>query len=176
MAIGTQNNTLSTRIQLKSDTEANWNLVPDFIPLAGELIIYTSDSTHPYSRLKVGNGSTNIINLPFVDAGSLNGNEQIIYKFSNYNAFPTTGSLACLYLDISTGQLYHYDRTLGYQPIATVSLKATSHALQEIVQWAPGKAATANINNNILTLDNGVAPQLLTQNITVLTGVQIGGE
>lgn len=55
-----------TRIQLKNDTEAHWNLATNFIPLMGEVIIYTADDTHPFSRLKVGDGNTNVINLPFL--------------------------------------------------------------------------------------------------------------
>jgi hypothetical protein len=77
--------TLKTRVQLKSDTEANWKksvLVADggekesgnsFIPLLGELIVYTADDAHPFSRLKVGNGSTNVVKLPFIDAGTISG-------------------------------------------------------------------------------------------------------
>ena len=58
-----------TRIQLKSDTEANWNKAgpkdgsTGFIPLQGELIIYSADNAHPFCRLKVGNGSTNVVDL-----------------------------------------------------------------------------------------------------------------
>lgn len=70
-----------TRFQLKNDTEENWNksvLISEggtknsgtsFIPLKGEAIIYSADSTHPFSRLKVGDGVTNVVNLPFINAG-----------------------------------------------------------------------------------------------------------
>ena len=53
----------NTRIQLKSDTEANWNKVPNFVPLDGEFIIYSVDNEHSYCRLKVGDGTTTISNL-----------------------------------------------------------------------------------------------------------------
>lgn len=79
-------NTIKTRIQLKCDTEANWNrsvLISEggiekttgtsFIPRKGEVIIYEADDTHPFSRLKVGDGSTNVVRLPFIDAGTING-------------------------------------------------------------------------------------------------------
>jgi len=64
---------------LKSDTEANWNKAGPkngsngFVPLLGELIVYTADEAHPFSRLKVGDGNTNVINLPFIDAGTIEG-------------------------------------------------------------------------------------------------------
>jgi hypothetical protein len=88
--MATANNTIKTRIQLKSDTEANWNKAGPkdgslgFVPLRGELIIYSADETHAFSRLKVGDGSTNVINLPFIDAGTLNGEETEIVKKENF--------------------------------------------------------------------------------------------
>lgn len=66
-------NTIKTRIQLKNDTEAHWNLATNFVPREGEVIIYSADDTHPFSRLKVGDGETSVINLPFIDAQTSNG-------------------------------------------------------------------------------------------------------
>ena len=65
--------TVHTRIQLKNDTEANWNKAISFIPLQGEVIIYSADDTHPFSRIKVGDGVTTVIDLPFIDANTING-------------------------------------------------------------------------------------------------------
>ena len=62
--------TIHSRIQLKIDTEANWNIHASFVPYAGETILYAADATHPYTRLKVGDGSTTIANLPFINSGS----------------------------------------------------------------------------------------------------------
>ena len=67
------NPTVKTRIQLKNDTEANWNKAVHFIPLRGELIIYSTDEAHPFFRLKVGDGVTVVTELPFIDAGTING-------------------------------------------------------------------------------------------------------
>jgi len=61
-------NTIKTRIQLKNDTEAHWNLAVNFVPKEGEVIIYSADDTHPFSRLKVGDGKTNVVSLPFISA------------------------------------------------------------------------------------------------------------
>lgn len=66
-------NTVHTRIQLKNDTEANWNRAINFVPLQGELIIYSADESHPFSRIKIGDGETTVINLPFIDAKTING-------------------------------------------------------------------------------------------------------
>lgn len=68
---------IKSRIQLKNDTEENWNKAINFIPRKGELIIYNAESSNdnarPFPRLKVGDGVTNVVNLPFFDAGSING-------------------------------------------------------------------------------------------------------
>jgi hypothetical protein len=58
--------TMQTRIQQKTDIEANWNQ-SDLVPFAGELIVYAPDSEHAASRLKIGDGVTIVKNLPFVN-------------------------------------------------------------------------------------------------------------
>lgn len=57
---------IKTRIQHKHDIEANWLLATNFVPLAGELIIYDIDAEHSFERFKVGNGVDNVNTLPFV--------------------------------------------------------------------------------------------------------------
>ena len=61
-------NSIKTRIIHKHDTEANWEKAENFIPLQGEIIIYDKDDTHPYERIKIGDGSTKVNALPFIDA------------------------------------------------------------------------------------------------------------
>ena len=78
-------NTIKTRIQLKNDTEINWNKAKNFIPLRGEAIIYSADSSHPFSRLKVGDGTTPVIDLPFIDAGSINGINMYVKTTEEWN-------------------------------------------------------------------------------------------
>ena len=56
--------TLNTHVLSKHDTESNWE-ASEYIPKTGELIIYDTDSTYPYPRIKVGDGVSNAANLPF---------------------------------------------------------------------------------------------------------------
>ena len=63
--------TLKTRIIHKHDLELNWNKATNFIPKQGEIIIYDIDSNHNYERIKIGDGATNVINLPFADANKV---------------------------------------------------------------------------------------------------------
>lgn len=70
-------NTIKTRIQLKNDTEENWNKAVNFVPKQGELIIYNAesgqniDSARRFPRFKVGDGVTTAPNLPFSTAQQL---------------------------------------------------------------------------------------------------------
>lgn len=79
------NKTMSARVQLKCDTEINWNKALNFVPHRGEAIIYSADSTHPFSRLKVGDGNTSVSNLPFIDASTIDGKSILMDTTSNWN-------------------------------------------------------------------------------------------
>lgn len=57
--------TLKTRIQNKHDLEANWTKAENFIPLAGEVIVYDQDDSHAQPRIKIGDGKTVVNSLPF---------------------------------------------------------------------------------------------------------------
>lgn len=56
----------NARIIHKHETEADW-LLSSLVPMQGEIIIYDKDSTHNYERIKIGDGSTSVNALPFVD-------------------------------------------------------------------------------------------------------------
>lgn len=64
----------NTRIRSKSDTTANWNSQRTFVPLEGEIIIYTDYETKTVDgniinvpAIKIGDGATYGIDLPFVN-------------------------------------------------------------------------------------------------------------
>ena len=70
--------TMNTRIKLKRDTTENWNNAKGFVPLAGELILYTDYSSYTKEvngqnkvitipGIKIGDGSAYVQDLPFVD-------------------------------------------------------------------------------------------------------------
>ena len=61
------------RIRMKIDTTANWRLASDFIPLQGEIIVYSDFSekevngeTVKIPNFKIGDGLAYGIDLPFV--------------------------------------------------------------------------------------------------------------
>ena len=63
--------TLTTRVQQKSDTSANWAKATNFTPLKGEIIVYTD-----LRKIKIGDGVTKVGALGFAnskDAETLTG-------------------------------------------------------------------------------------------------------
>lgn len=62
---------INTRMIQKHDTEANWSKAVNFIPKQGELIVYDKDSIYDYERFKIGDGITNVNDLPFATYKSI---------------------------------------------------------------------------------------------------------
>lgn len=60
--------TLKTRIQLKTDTEANWDLATTFIPKKGEPIVVQLENGT--SALKIGDGEKTVSELAYVTGSS----------------------------------------------------------------------------------------------------------
>lgn len=70
--------TMNTRIKLKRDTTEHWNNAQGFIPLQGEVIVYTDHEKAirvignkevevDVPGIKIGTGNAYIQDLPFVD-------------------------------------------------------------------------------------------------------------
>ena len=79
--------TINTRIQLKRDTTENWDNAIGFIPLQGEVIVYTDYETKTYDveeygitvtktvdipNIKIGTGNAYVQDLAFVDENTRN--------------------------------------------------------------------------------------------------------
>ena len=176
--MATSTNTIKTRVQLKSDTEANWNKAGPkngsngFIPLLGELIVYTADEAHHFSRLKVGDGSTNIINLPFIDAGTIEGETlppQSVQTFLNTTLFPSPGQENVLYIDLSKNLIYCYTPSQGYNRLNnfTFSTETVSH----ITFWSGGTPTTLTCNDGLLSVITGTIPRINYDDVTVVKNI-----
>lgn len=65
--------TMRARLLARRDTTENWNAVRDFVPLKGEIIVYTDGGTTAdengnvtaVPKIKVGDGMAYLIDLPF---------------------------------------------------------------------------------------------------------------
>lgn len=64
----------NTRIQNKIDTASNWSSVSSFVPKKGEIIIYSDGNGTGRPMMKIGDGSTTVGNLKFLEAGALSAN------------------------------------------------------------------------------------------------------
>ena len=137
-------NTIKTRIQLKNDTEAHWSLAVNFVPKEGEVIIYSADDTHPFSRLKVGDGETTVNNLPFIDANSINN----LILVETYNDLPSTGDVNYKYIVVRTTTVYEWDQ-----------IQENYNALYNFNTTYTGRAGISINTNNEISHSNSVAPQ-----------------
>ena len=57
---------INSRTQQKHDTQVNWDKAINFIPKAGEIIVYDEDATHSYPRIKIGDGKSFLADLEFL--------------------------------------------------------------------------------------------------------------
>ena len=64
--------TINARIQLKRDTTENWNNAVGFIPLAGEVIVYTDYETKTYQTEEYGETVTKTVQIPNIKIGTGN--------------------------------------------------------------------------------------------------------
>ena len=83
------NKQINSRLQLKHDTEANWITAGEngFIPLVGEVIVYDKDKNHKSSRIKIGDGTTNVNELAFtteVDWSAKQGEAGYVQNRTHY--------------------------------------------------------------------------------------------
>lgn len=78
---------LKGRLVQKHDTAENWSKATSFVPKQGEVIIYDKDTTHPYERVKVGDGSTLVSSLPFIDDNKV---DKVTGKGLSTNDYTTT--------------------------------------------------------------------------------------
>jgi len=87
---------IKARIQLKRQTTVYWNAHPDFVPLIAEPVVYmdyktiidTDGKSIVIPGLKIGDGTTTIKDLPFINAGESQGPSkdwEIVYCDSDAN-------------------------------------------------------------------------------------------
>ena len=165
--------TIRTRVQLKSDTEENWDksvLLADggtktsgtsFVPLMGELIVYSEDSTYPYSRLKIGDGQTNVVRLPFV--GNLN-------SYTKRLSFPQQGEIGKLYIDLTAKLIYYYDGTEYFQ-LSDCVYNVEKTSVSVISNFDRGSISRVSARRGVVTFRHGTLPSLNSYNISVVQNV-----
>ena len=56
---------MKARISQLHMTATDWHKYSQWVPEAGELIVYDPDTEHPYARIKVGDGKRKLNELDF---------------------------------------------------------------------------------------------------------------
>lgn len=65
------NKEFKTRIQHKIDTPENWAKATNFVPLAGEIIVYDYFTSEGFqNKIKIGDGSNYLADLPFINTNT----------------------------------------------------------------------------------------------------------
>ena len=86
------NKQINTRIQHKHDIESNWIKALNFIPKAGEIIVYDADENYNYARIKIGDGLTSVNELKFSDSGVGENVEGVIYTINETDVTAGAGA------------------------------------------------------------------------------------
>lgn len=166
---------IKSRIVHKHDVEANWLKATTFVPLQGEIIIYDKDKTYSYERIKVGDGSTLVSSLPFIDehledvVNTKIGTEAVFGDDGTVTA-PATG-IYKIEDDISTLATLVGDTPVSEQ-IKAVLITVDEELSEESTNPVQNKLVTAAIANlNILVGDTPVSEQI--EQYTVPVGEEI---
>lgn len=92
--------TLKTRLLMKNDTAINWAKATNFIPKAGEIIIYNENPP----KIKIGDGKTKVNSLPFISSSVYVGDTE---PTENYDLWidTSTGSASVIYTQAEKDKL-----------------------------------------------------------------------
>ena len=81
---------INGRIINKHDIEANWLKAENFVPMKAEIIVYDKDENYDYERIKIGDGVTNVNDLPFANGVT---KEYVDKEIKNINLIQIVNSL-----------------------------------------------------------------------------------
>lgn len=130
---------IKTRIQQKHDIEANWELATNFIPMAGELIIYDVDANYSYERFKIGDGLTNVNSLPF----TINAHNRIYYGVCSTAAGTAAKTVTVDDFTLTTGAMvlvkFTYNNT-----VASPTLNVNSTGAKPIYRYGTTAVSTGD--------------------------------
>lgn len=110
---------IKARFAQKHDVEVNWDKATNFIPKAGEIIVYDADShlengKHDYPRIKVGNGTDKVNDLPFANEQQLASitEDGLLSKEDKSYIVELQNQVTPGQYDVSIGRLHFYTDNL----------------------------------------------------------------
>lgn len=98
----------NARFQQRRNTSEYWRVNPQFVPLDGEIIVYTDYqfiNGHYVPAVKIGDGKTAIVSLPFV-IGNNSGDEAMQELNNHINNAD---------VHIGDGERYKWNNKLNYR-------------------------------------------------------------
>lgn len=145
---------LTTRIQQKTDTKANWDKATNFVPLKGEYIYYSD-----INRVKVGDGVKKVGELPFLADSDTHyiTHAYVGVTNANSNAATTNGNT---YLKVYDDTTKRAEFRISGSGATTVSSDASGNITIHSTDTKP-----AAVNNGKLTIQkNGTTISTFTAN------------
>ena len=80
---------MKARLSLLHKTATEWAKLSDFVPAAGELIVYDADDRVSYARIKIGDGDHKLHELDFIiDAAA-----EDVLKVNKYSEIADAGNI-----------------------------------------------------------------------------------
>ena len=139
----------NTRIVQKHDVESNWSST-DFIPKQGEIIVYDADENYNYERLKIGDGKTAIVNLPFVDETFIISSTKVIHGESTLDNF-----LNDIQMPTKVSQLENDSNFISEEQITSLVESLNSnmvlrfYCIEDVTIIINGVSTTYSANSNV---------------------------
>lgn len=135
---------VKTRVQNKYDTKENFDKA-SFIPLKGEIVFYDVDGTLANRRMKVGDGTTSIGELPFVELLSPEYKTYLdnqLYQKPTISSFSMVSGSKEVGQSVTVSSFTHYETNIG-NINGTLTLKKGSTTIQSGI--AP-KSSNTSVN------------------------------
>jgi hypothetical protein len=111
----------------------------------------------------VGNGTTNVTALPFIDAGTING-ETIVNEIVTFSgSFPSNGDSTKLYVNTYSKAIYYYNGT-SYDKLSNYTYTISKSNTSTITNWNAGRQPTFSLNGGYFFIYTGETPTLSYMN------------
>lgn len=173
---------LNSRIINKHDIEANWVKATNFIPKQGEIIVYDKDDNYNYPRVKIGDGVTTVVALPFIDDNTLTSVSNLQTEVDNVKDSTSDEALntkvntiiqdiGALTIDLNsaesgTAPFTNSDMLGGLPPSSYLQVANFPQALTDagVVKSVAGKTPNASGEVALVPADIGAAASSHTHN------------
>ena len=151
---------LKSRIVHKHDTEADWSK-SSLVPLQGEIVVFDADENCSYERFKIGDGETNVNELPFVGDEYKDKLDSVVQNVTVGTGLTATKTDDTVAIDIDDNVVLGFDCGTAEDLIEVPSVEELQEKYAFTYYSSMGKAVT-DVNNGTLansdaTKDSAVA-------------------